>query len=262
MGIVIAKVTETFYNDELWREPAGLVYRLKELTRREFTFEIAQHYIDPRMAPPREEMLQICIDGVTGFVGTVKHNRLVGPYARSEVDLVAYVNKYTPIGGRADYIIRREDTGITILDGKNSVHKGRYTDPDQLRWYALCFYLAHNVSPDRIGFVYFRYPYGTHKEDGTEDAGVDWVDFTKEDLQGLAQRAAEARKGMHKEKFDPVPVPSKCRLCDYEDVCDARQAQRKQNRRKPKNTTDLFDGAEGLIEFGLTGGGSKSPGGG
>ena len=260
MGIVIAQVTENLYNDELWKDPTALVYRLKEMTRKEFTFEYPKHYIDPRMAPSREEMLKVCIDGVTGFVGTMKHNRLLGPYARSEVDLVAYVNKYTPIGGRADYIIRREDTGISILDGKNSVHKGKYTDPDQLRWYGLCFYLSHNVMPDRLGFVYFRYPYGTPKDDGGVESGVDWVEFSKDDFKGLAQRAADARKGMHQEKFDPTPTPSMCRLCDYEDVCEARQAQRAGNRRKPKNTNDLFDGADGLIEFGLTGGSKSSSG--
>jgi hypothetical protein len=273
MGIVIGAVTERFYNDELWRQPQGLPNRLVEMTKKEFRYQIGKprNYIDWRLAPSKADMLQVCQDGVQGFLRTVKANRLLGEYARSEVDLVGYINKWNPVGGRADYIIRRlegkELPGITILDGKNSKSKGRYTDPDQLRWYAMCFYLAYGRLPDRLGFVYFRYPHGAPMvdkkgepvldDDGNPmiEQGVDWVPFTKEDIQGIAQRGAKARKAMDKEQFEPTPTPKGCRFCDYETVCKARQDQKKSRARKPKNTDDLLQGSEGFVEFGFELGG-------
>jgi len=145
MGIVLAAVIEDFYNDELWKEPLGLRQRLEERTRKKFALQLARMYIDWRKAPPREEMFRICYDGAINFVKrTLKTHKLLGTYARSEVDLIGFVDKWNPIGGRADIIIRRPDTGVTILDGKNSKeHWNRsakqpkfYTDDDQLRWYA------------------------------------------------------------------------------------------------------------------------------
>lgn len=271
MGIVIQGVIEKLYNDELWRDPGGLVNRLVDMTKREFKYQISKprNYIDWRIAPSRAEMLEVCISGVVGYLRTMKHNRFLGEYAKCEVDIVGYVNKYTPIGGRVDFIIRRPDDGvlpgITILDGKNSKSKGRYTNPDQLRWYAMCFYLQFGRLPDRLGFVYFRYPHGTPVEGGDEgeiDPGVDWIPFTKEDIQGLAQRAVAARKGMDKEKFDPTPTPKGCKWCRYETVCDARKAQKKANSRRPKNTDDLLQGTDGFVEFGFDLGGPSTPKGG
>jgi hypothetical protein len=214
-------------------------------------------------------------------MGTMKAHKLLGPFARSEVDLTCYLDKWTPLGGRADLIIRREDTGITILDGKNSRrykvkgNKSRpdawmtHTDPDQLRWYALCFFLAHRRMPDRLGFVYFRYPYGAPKldTDGEEipevdsngmptgdverETGVEWVPFTKDDLKGIAVRAKDALRGMNKEKFPAIPEPPKCRFCDYETICSERQDQKQANRRNTKKSEAFFDGQTGFVTFGM-----------
>lgn len=264
LGTVIQAVLERFYNDELWRTPEGLGKRLEEMVETHFRQELLRRYIDWRMAPSQEEMLRQIRDGVLNFLKTWKHNKLVGPYAQSEVEYLAYIDKYTPIGGRLDFLIRREDTGITILDGKNSKTKGKYTDPDQLRWYALCFWLKTKTMPDRLGFVYFRYPWGyipPEEEwetgpDGQKVApppseGVDWVPFTKDDLKGLAHRALEARKKMEKELFEANPSPSQCRFCDYESVCPARQTQIASNRRKkkPNEIDDLLGGGGGFKEW-------------
>lgn len=280
MGIVIGGVLERLYNDELWRQPQGLPNRLMEMVNREFQYQLGKpgNYIDWRISPSKQELLQVCKDGVFGYLRTMKANRFLGEYARSEVDLVGYIKKNHPIGGRADFIIRRgaeqELPGVTLLDGKNGQSKGKYTNPDQLRWYALCFYLAYGQLPDRLGFVYFRYPYGmpmTDKsgnpilDDNGEqkvEQGVDWVDFSKEDIQGLAQRAVAARNSMMKEKFDPTPSPSACRFCSYETVCKARQDQKKSRARRPKNTDDLLQGTDGFVEFGFDLGGTNDAQGG
>lgn len=294
MGIVLAAVIEDFYNDELWRMSNGLKERLEELTRKKFLFELGRTHIDWRKAPSQDEMLRVCSDGAVNFVKTLKKHKLLGSYARSEVDLVGFIDKWNPIGGRADIVFMRPDTGVTILDGKNSQeHWDRqnnrpifYTDEDQLRWYALCYYYAYRKMPDRLGFVYFRYPDGytweeeaaryrqetelgpTHAwkikvaefyETREPSEGVKWVDFTRDDLKGLAARAVEARKGMNKERFPATPSPSNCRFCDFETVCPQRQAQKEDNRSKKrgKKADALLDNANGLVRFGFGDGGAS-----
>lgn len=277
MGIVLADFWEALYNNEEWKHPVGLVDRLLERARKCFDKELLSNFVDWRLAPTRDELWETIEQGIRGYLRTMKAHKLLGPYARSEVDLTCYIDKYTPIGGRADLIIRRDDTGITILDGKNSKrYKDRktkklitYTDPDQLRWYALCFFLTYRRLPDRLGFVYFRYPHGAPRldEDGNEmpavdangmptgdverEEGVDWVPFTKDDLKGIARRAKDALRGMNKEKFPANPVPSQCRFCDFETVCPERQAQKAANRRTRKSSDTFFDGQTGIVTFGM-----------
>lgn len=256
MGTVIQAVIEDFYNEELWRllGPEQLRERLLELSEESLNLELTKRYIDWRMSPPVDEMRQVIKDGVLGYMQTLKAHMLLGPYARAEVELLGYVNKYTPVGGRADTIIRRDEEplkGVTIIDGKNGKkykdNKGgwmTYTDPDQLRWYAMLFYLSYHKLPDRVGFAYFRYPAGdpVFDYDGNptneKEPGVVWVPFTMDDLKGLAQRASTARKAMDKEKFDANPSWRQCKFCDYETVCPQRQAQKKANRRNRKPKKD------------------------
>ena len=289
MGIVLANFWEWLYNDEEWKHKHGLVDRLLEKARKDFSRLCISKHIDWRLAPPRDEMWDTIEAGIRGYLKTMRHHRLLGPYARSEVDLTCYVNKWTPIGGRADLIIRRSVDGkdeISILDGKNSrrykgpKRKGQpqklitYTDPDQLRWYALCFYLSYRRMPDRLGFIYFRYPYGAEKldvdgetipeigEDGMPtganeiEQGVEWIEFDRDDLKGIATRARDALRGMQREKFPANPVPSQCRFCDFETVCPERIAQKKANRRNKKSSEAFFDGQVGFVQFGMGPGGS------
>ena len=258
LGIAIQEAIERFYNDRLWQSltPRQLRNRLLELGEQAFKRELSGSYVDWRKAPTRDEMEVLVRTAILGYMRTLQKHRLLGPYTRAEVDLVGYANKYTPIGGRADTIVRRDDTGITILDGKNSnrykakASSGQpwmtYTDPDQLRWYALCFYLAYKKLPDRLGFVYYRFPYGAPMvdlkgepvldENGEQriEEGVEWVTYTKEDLEGLRERAIAARKGMDKQRFEADPSPNTCRFCDYVTVCPERQAQIESNRRRRK----------------------------
>jgi hypothetical protein len=258
MGIVIAKAMESIYNDELWRTPITLPTRLTEIVKREFTFTVGESYIDWNRAPQRHEMLQVCLDGTLNYLRTMKAQKLLGPYAKAEVDITTWVDKYTPVAGRPDLIIRRDDSGVTIIDGKNSANPGKYTNPDQLRWYALCFYLAYNVIPNRLAFCYFRYPEGSPPEG--HDPAQPWtglvdVPVTREDLKNLALRAKGTHRAMEKELFEPTPSPKACRFCSYETVCEARQEQKALNPRKPSTprepADDLTGGASGIVDLGF-----------
>ena len=248
MGQIIGKVVEDFFEQEWWKHRNGLHDRMSTAVDAVFKAEMETQYIDWRQAPPRGEMLQVCRDGVSGFLRTVHANKLFGPWAKAEYNLLGWVNEYTPVGGRCDVIFRRDDTGTTILDGKNSKEKGKYTNPDQLRWYALCHYLAFGRLPERLGFIYFRFPYDAEKG----ESGVDWVPCTKEDVRGLASRAVDAQKKMHKERFEANPVPSYCKFCEYETVCPERIAQKAHNSRNrhPKESASIDTGG-GFVNLDL-----------
>jgi len=83
MGIVLASVVEDLYNHELWKEPETLKQRLTELTEEKFKLECARNFVDWRIAPSKAEMLTVCVDGILGYIRTLKANRFLGPYARS-----------------------------------------------------------------------------------------------------------------------------------------------------------------------------------
>jgi CRISPR/Cas system-associated exonuclease Cas4 (RecB family) len=260
MGIVIQYALEKMYNDELWRcPPTELHQRLMALVEEGWDRQAAKsyNYVDYAQAGDRASLLEVCKSGVMGYLRTMRENRFLGPYAKAEVNLLGWVDKWNPVGGRPDVVIRRDDTGITILDGKNSKSKGEYTDPDQLRWYALLFYLSYKQHANRVGFIYYRYPHGTPilgadgKPTGEVETGVDWVPFTVDDLKGLAQRAVDARTGMNREKFGATPVPSNCKWCDYESVCPARQAQRSENAGKRAKKVEGLSESGGFVDLDL-----------
>lgn len=266
MGNVLSVALEALYNEELWRDPANLTERLETVVRKEFNIQLTKSYIlwsetpdRPKWdeSPPREVLLQTCLDGILNYLRTMKRNKLLGPYARSEVDIRTVLDK-TPIGGRPDLILRREDTGLSILDGKNSSTPGKYTNPDQLRWYALCYYLAYHEMPNRLAFVYYRYPEGTPHKDYEGDpetwTGLEEVSCTKADLKSLSHRAVATHLSMFKEAFDPTPSSKACTFCDFQEVCDARIEQKAANARKrpPKTETELaLTSSTGIMDIGF-----------
>lgn len=266
MGSTIGAVFEDLYNQELWKDPKTLKKELEARVRKKFLLELndPRRTINWREAPEQAEMLQISLDGIMGYLRTMKANRLIGQWSKSEWEMLAYIDKYTPIGGKADLIFRRPEDdpvlpGLTILDGKNGVKKeADWNDPDQVRWYALCFYLAYGKMPDRVGFIYYRYPHGHPEVDpktgkkvegSTEiEKGIKFVPFDRDALVSLAKRAKEAKKGMHRGKFDPVPQPKICKYCDFESECPERIAQKSANsiKRKKRKVDPLDAQMEGI----------------
>lgn len=238
MGIAVQAALEWFYNKQIWadpdmRDPGRLRRRLVGQARKEFALALRRaDYIDWDRAPSPEDMEQVCINGVLGYMKTMKAHRLLSGDARSEVSTFGFLDKWTRVGGRIDFVIPRgrgEEREIILLDGKNSKHKDKYLDTDQLLYYALCYHASWHEIPDRLGWVYYRYPH-----DGEEEEGVHWVPFNEGDLRRLKAEIIDARKSMEREVFPAQPAPKHCQFCDYEPVCEARQAQRKANAAKRK----------------------------
>lgn len=253
MGIAIAKAMEDLYNLQLYKDPATLKDRLLSSLEKEFKYLIHTKYIDWDKSPTEEEMYQICVDGILGFLRTMKHNKLLGEFSKSEVDMIVELKEGHLIGGRADLVVvRNGDVGI--YDGKNSLNKGKYTNPDQLRWYGLLYQSSMGVVPKKLGFIYYRYPFGLDN-DGVKEQGVDYIDFTVHHLSSLAERAIEARDKMEANIFDPKPQAKHCRFCDYESICDARKEQKLKASEKRKSNFDLKLGISGekgnFVEFTL-----------
>ncbi len=250
MGIAIQAILEDLYNKTMWKHPHGLAQRLEQAVLLEFERLVDSEYIDWENAfITKTEAREMCAKAVVGFLDTMKHNRLLGPYARSEVGLYSKIDDF-PVGGKVDFLIRRDD-GIMILDGKNSRDTKSATrqsknDPDQLRWYALCFLLKYGRLPDRIGYVWYQHPHDSK----TGEQGVEWVPCEKRDLQGIVHRAREARRNMHLRVFNATPSTKACRFCDYEDQCEARQEMKRKNKEKREKRKLEKMKAQGIQPFG------------
>lgn len=274
LGICIQKAVEHLYNDEYWRDPGSVIPKMIEKAEKEFQYELSKKYIDWRESPSREELWANISEGVHNYLLTFKQHKLIGSYAKAELEYLTYLDAKTPVGGRADVVFRRPDSGLTIIDGKNSREYWEGSakspslgvDPDQLRWYALLALKATGERPSRLGFVYYRYPYGYRWEreilgadseaalasndnlrakklyrgefyrNRDPSIGVDWVSYSDDDLNRLAERAIQARSAMESEKFDATPSASACKWCPFESICEARKNQKKSRSTRSKTT--------------------------
>lgn len=261
MGTVIQALIEKMYNEGMLEDPKNLSANLLAKVEAEWDRTVAKSYfwVDYEEAKQsREQLLETCREGIRGFLKTMVAHKLHSlTYAQAEVPLIGWINKWVGVGGKPDVVINREDTGISILDGKNTLKKMAGVDPDQLRWYAMCFKLSYKVYPDRIGFLWYRFPHGMKTNDPetgelTTETGLTWVPFTVQEVRDLAQRAIEVRDGMRFGKFKATPVAKHCQYCDYESICPERQAQRQANaeKRPSKKMEELSTGG-GFVDLDL-----------
>jgi len=219
MGIAIHHAIELFYNDEIYRNGKGVTDLLCTLATEKFNTLCEKSFIDYEEAKlTKQQMLDLVINGVKGFVQTCKHNKLLGTYSKSEVKMIAWIDQYNSIGGIVDIVVRREDCGTLLLDGKNSRIKEK-VDEDQLHFYALVYRYSYRKMPDKLGFVWFRYPY----VENTQDTGITWVDVSQQKLDELITRVQTAKKSMYKKKFKAKPSRDACIFCNYKDQCSEYQ---------------------------------------
>jgi len=90
-------------------------------------------------------------------------------------------------------------------------------------------------------------------------SGVDWITFTDADADGLAARAVAGITGMRAQRFDPTPSPKTCQFCDFETVCEARQAQ-KADRAARRSKGGGGDFPTGFVDLGFDDGGTDDGG--
>jgi hypothetical protein len=222
MGTVIQYAIEMLYNNKLYQKhlfdqkslQQELLKHMDEMFQQE---QRRRFLILDEMSV--DEMREICVSGVMGYLETMKHQKLIGSYNQAEERLTGALPDGTLIGGIADLVYRLHGDYI-ILDGKNSKAKGRYLDADQLRWYALCFRLVYGFYPKKLGYVWYRFPYNEEKE----ETGVSWVDFGRRDMTRLEERASRVRNLIQEgEKFRANPSKDNCRFCDFASVCEAKK---------------------------------------
>lgn len=264
MGSVLAKASEDFYKHEIWKEGFDKAApKLEEIVRKEFVYQEQERYCLWNYMT-RDECIDICVTGVLNFLKIVHENKLLGRQNFPEYRMTPSVNKYFNACGIVDLIYKDKEDKLHILDGKNASTPGKYEDPDQLRWYALCFRLQFGKLPDRIGFYYFRYP-STNPPPQLkfvdEKYQQNWTGFVEVpfdilDIKRLAKEAVETSKAINRGVFEPNPVPKHCSMCNFEAVCEQRQAQKSRNAAKRglrrAKVANPVDGADGFLEFSMT----------
>jgi hypothetical protein len=191
----------------------------------------------------REELLADVRDAVARGLRIIRFYRFMGKKMEAEIVLDASIQGHK-VAGRADFIIERTKphNDLVLLDGKGSQHRAKYTDPKQLKWYAMLYREHHKRVPDRLGFVYWRYE---------PPETVDWIDFNEDDLSELQEEVLSsirqigkleaknpASVGEARQLWRPNAGEQACRFCRYatEGVCPkgfevAREIAEKKSRK-------------------------------
>lgn len=230
VGSVVQRVFEDFYNDKMWKDQNELVSRLRDKAELYYEEFLEEEYIDwndftCRFNTPYEPLKEIH-EIIPGTVRAIGREKLVGPYAVSELEMkVPFAEDY--LYGFMDFIIRQEDDTLILLDGKSSRHYDKYTDPDQLYYYALMFFLRYHKLPDKLGFFFYRYA-------DDPDKAIQWHPIDKAKIREMRERIEDTIQSIRNREFDANPVPSHCQWCQWEQICDERQEQKRKNRAKRK----------------------------
>lgn len=228
VGSVVQRVYEDFYNEELWRSGRETSKILLERTPKYFYDYLDKEYVDFSHVTCRFtqiEALDRCLEMVPKVLEGIKREGLLGPYARSEVQLKAHLQGSYHLFGIADFIIRKKNGEILLVDGKASRHREKYVDKKQLTFYALLFYLLHRRLPDKIGFFFY------HFADDPEKA-FDWYVPTREEVAALRQELVDTFGKVQRLWFRATPSSNACQFCPWQAVCPERQKQKAVRREK------------------------------
>lgn len=222
LGTAIGYAVEIFYNENLWEKLTvdELKIYMKHLAVKKLEEECSKNYIDWMVSPSVSELVIICEDGVLGFLKTLKHQRLLSRKSRSEVVKYSLINDEFYIRGTLDILIEDAEGKITILDGKNTKFKSTYLKKEQLLYYALCLYRETLSLPDRIGWLYYRFPYD--KDLGGENEGVEWITYNQLDLEILLSNIIAVWENIKASNFEPTPSSNACKFCKFSNICDRK----------------------------------------
>lgn len=251
-GSVVGVLFEDFYNLRLWKheQPQGkLVERIDAAIAKVIRQETTatrwrkagvlkwRNDDNPKaMYANVEELAADVRDTIARGFRIIRHNRLLGPVAKTEVKLDITIDGHT-LGGRADFIIKRTrpHRDLGIYDGKGSRHRDKYVDETQLRWYDMLFRRKTGEVPDQLGWIFWRFdpPEGFEPIPSDEAKATELLEETLEDIRDLERRLAEvpvndveeARKVFlpkaEVEKATKAETEQACRFCPYgiEQIC-------------------------------------------
>ncbi len=243
-GAVVGVIFERFYRDLLWKDPSTVRERMLNSVIR-ILEEVIKDQLKASTCRPagvlkwkgsgvgqnpkalysnREELVDDIRATVDRGLSIIRHYRLLGAYADAEVKLDREVDSHK-LGGRADFIIFRTKPHLdwVILDGKGSKYRGKYTDLKQLLWYGVLYRLKYGRSPDKLGFLYWRFK---------PPESIDWLEFSDDSLDdflgevtrtlrqidSFSERASSSSLSEGRRVFQPRPDFGSCRFCPYATV--------------------------------------------
>jgi hypothetical protein len=198
-----------------------------------------------------EDVISDVRDAIPRGLRTIKHHRLVGPEATSEVKLDSKTRGHI-FRGRADFVIRRvpPHKDLVIIDGKGSKFRDRYVDKRQLRWYSMLYEDQHKTLPDKVGFLYWR---------NEPDTSVDWYEITSVETRALRDTVFEAVETIedHLRHLPMAPKPTReevvaffpaqpscdCKWCNHLSLCeDGMRYERNRGKSPDPLSCDEADG--------------------
>jgi len=143
--------------------------------------------------------------------------------AKSEISFEVLLKKSQDIlSCRMDFIWKKPDGTIEILDGKGTSKMDKNVDIEQLLFYALMYLLRNKRLPDKLGFLYYRYQM------------IKYIDFDMDAVMAFKDKLALVKKAIKETTiFEPVVGLSKqCKWCAYRFGCDAYSAKKDANAEK------------------------------
>lgn len=209
-GSIIGKIFEWFYERKAWSKPDPIGVTLSYKDAAIDQVFVVENFI-PASDPGYVSTLRNDLDTyIPSGIDTIRKNRLLSPTSAAERDLTQSYTKdgiTLRLGAKVDFIHPFSDE-IVIIDGKGSKYRDKYTDSNQLIWYATLHYLYYGVAPNRIGFLYWRFP----------SDPLQWVDYNEDDMRKSIGTAFDVAKKVRLKMFDAKPSVA-CKNCDYNLTC-------------------------------------------
>jgi CRISPR/Cas system-associated exonuclease Cas4 (RecB family) len=210
-GQAIGSVFEWFYEKRVWameNATASAVAMIEPAMAMVFQKEGFEPASNPYIVDAiRADLRTFVPKGVE----IIRRKNLLTDNSRAEVDLtVTYGDPdglTVKMGGRADFVHGCRE--VSILDGKGTKHREKFTDSQQVIWYALLHYLRFHVAPVKLGFIYWRFP---------EDP-IQWVSYDGQSLRDCVSLTFKVARKILDGAFDPVPSPE-CGNCNFRRKCE------------------------------------------
>jgi predicted RecB family nuclease len=227
MGTVIQQTFETFYKNEIWRLRENASAYLKDVAADHLANFLSHNKVDWNsptcnftLADVTDELNRI----IPAMVKTIAREKLLGPYAQSEVSVEVFLDKDI-ILGNIDFLIVTSDDQVLILDGKATKKREKNVDPDQLHFYAMLYFMRYQVRPNKLGFIFY------HFADDPEQVMM-WHEVSDLKIQEMRDRVRAMVRAMVSNQFEPTPKPSFCQYCPWEQQCQDRMIQKQVNSAK------------------------------